>query len=140
MDNMKELNLNEMDAVTGGAGGSAHMLPDKQGFEVYKIQKGDTLGKIARRYGTTANELQKINSGTIHNVNSITTGYYIYVPASDFPSHLFPGRFAGPVFNSGQAGRKDDMIPGEERILHADSFEKDDSGVEQEKWKQSAVF
>ena len=81
MSEKKELNLNEMDAVAGGAGGSAHMLPDKQGFEVYKIQKGDTLGKIARRYGTTANELQKINSGTIHNVNSITTGYYIYVPA-----------------------------------------------------------
>ena len=54
MDNMKELNLNEINNIVGGAGGSPHPLPDKSGCIVYRIARGDTLGKIARRYGTTA--------------------------------------------------------------------------------------
>ena len=77
---IKELNLNEMKEVAGGRGGSPHMLPDKPGFKVYKIKSHDTLSKIAGRYGTTADYLKSINS-TIHNVNDITAGFYIYVPA-----------------------------------------------------------
>ena len=76
----KELNLNEMEEVAGGRGGSSHMLPEKAGFKVYKIKSHDTLSKIAGRHGTTAEHLKSINS-TIHNVNDITAGYYIYVPA-----------------------------------------------------------
>ena len=51
MDNMNELNLDEMNNIVGGAGGSPHPLPDKSGCIVYRIARGDTLGKIARRYG-----------------------------------------------------------------------------------------
>ena len=79
MDNM-ELNLEEMEEVSGGRGGSPKKLPPKSGFQVYRIQSGDTLGKIARRYGTTAQYLKSINP-TIHDINDITDGYYIYVPA-----------------------------------------------------------
>ena len=80
MENMKELNVNELENVSGGAGGSPQKLPPRPGFEVYQIKRGDRLGSIARKYGTTAEELKKINP-TIHNVNDITAGYYIYVPA-----------------------------------------------------------
>ena len=79
MDNIRELSMEEMDTVFGGAGGSPKVLPPKAGCKVYRIQSGDTLGKIARRCGTTAEQLKAINS-TIHNVNDITAGYYIYVP------------------------------------------------------------
>lgn len=80
MDTMKEMNVNEMAEVTGGTGGSPRYLPPKAGCLCYQIQRGDTLGKIARRYGTTAEYLKSINP-TIHNINDITAGYYIYVPA-----------------------------------------------------------
>ena len=80
MENMNELNLAEMAKVSGGSGGSPKPLPPREGFEVYQIKKGDTLGKIARKYGTNAEQLKQLNS-TIHNVNDITAGYYIYVPA-----------------------------------------------------------
>lgn len=77
---MNELNPNEMEQVVGGKGGSRTRLPEKAGFEVYKIQSGDTLGRIAARYGTTAGYLKEINP-TIENINFIIAGYYIYVPA-----------------------------------------------------------
>ena len=80
MDNMNELNLNEMEEVVGGRGGSPTKLPKKKGFAVYRIQSGDCLSRIARRYGTTAEYLKAINP-TITNINDITAGYYIYVPA-----------------------------------------------------------
>jgi bacteriocin-like protein len=79
MDNMKELNMNEMNNVVGGSGGSARPLPAKSGCIVYQIVRGDTLGKIARRYGTTAERIKAVNT-TIHNLNDITAGYYIYIP------------------------------------------------------------
>ena len=39
MDNMNELNLDEMNNIVGGAGGSPHPLPDKSGCIVYRIAR-----------------------------------------------------------------------------------------------------
>lgn len=75
-----ELNMNEMEAVTGGKGGSPTKLPEKKGFIVYRIQSGDCLSKIAPAFNTTTNYLMSINP-TITNKNDITAGYWIYVPA-----------------------------------------------------------
>ena len=75
-----ELNISDLEEVAGGRGGSPHMLPEKPGFKVYRIKSHDTLSKIAGRHGTTAEYLKSINS-TIHNINDITAGFYIYVPA-----------------------------------------------------------
>ena len=80
MDNMNELSMNEMNNIVGGSGGSPHPLPEKSGCIVYQIVRGDTLGKIARRYGTTAARIKAVNR-TIFNLNDITAGYYIYIPA-----------------------------------------------------------
>ena len=74
-----EMNLNEMEAVTGGKGGSPTKLPEKKGFIVYRIQSGDCLSKIAPAFNTTTNYLMAINP-TITNKNDITAGYYMYVP------------------------------------------------------------
>ena len=76
----RELTLNEMENVVGGRGGSPTRLPDQAGLIVYKIRSGDKLGTIARTYNTTAEYLKSINH-TITNINDITPGYYIYVPA-----------------------------------------------------------
>ena len=76
----KELNLNELENATGGTGGSSRPLRPTAYYDVYQIRRGDTLSKIARRYGVTAEYLKSINP-TIYNINDITAGYYIYVPA-----------------------------------------------------------
>ena len=80
MANMNELNMNELNNVVGGSGGSPRPLPAKGGCFVYQIVKGDTLGKIARKFGTTVEQIKAVNP-TIHNVNDITADYYIYIPA-----------------------------------------------------------
>ena len=82
MEDRKELSMDEMENVSGGTGGSRKPLAPTAQYDVYQIKKGDTLGAIARKYGTTAEELKRINSTTIHNINDITAGYYIYVPAT----------------------------------------------------------
>ena len=79
-ENMKELNLEAMEEVVGGRGGSPKPLPPKAGFHVYQIQSGETLIQIARRFNTTAEHLKAINP-TITNARDITAHYYIYVPA-----------------------------------------------------------
>ena len=60
-DNMRELSLEEMNTVSGGQGGSPDMLPKKEGFWVYQIQSGDCLKSIAKRFGTSTNQLMHSN-------------------------------------------------------------------------------
>ncbi len=76
----RELHPNEMDSVSGGKGGSEEELPEMPGYEVYQIQRGDTLTKIARLYGTSVENLMRINRVYIQLSCDITEGYYIYVP------------------------------------------------------------
>lgn len=74
-----ELNLNEMETVTGGKGGSPTPLAPTKEFDVYKIEYGTTLTRIANKFKTTIAYLMAINP-TITNKNDITAGYYMYVP------------------------------------------------------------
>ena len=77
---MSELNLNEMEQISGGTGGSATHLPPKGGCKEYCIQPGDTLTRIAKRFDTSIEFLMNINQGIITNRNDITDGRYMYVP------------------------------------------------------------
>lgn len=74
-----EMNLNEMEAVTGGKGGSPTPLTPTIGLDVHRIVSGETLSGIAGRYHTSVNHLMDINP-TITNKNDITAGFYMYVP------------------------------------------------------------
>jgi LysM repeat protein len=76
----KELNLNEMENVSGGTGGSKYPLPHKDCCDVYRIESGATLSRIAGRWNTTVDYLMYINEGIITNRNDITAGRYMYVP------------------------------------------------------------
>ena len=49
MDKM-ELNLNEMENITGGAAGSEAPLTPKAGCDVYRIVGNDNLTKIAKKF------------------------------------------------------------------------------------------
>ena len=77
MDN-KELNLNEMEAVSGGRGGSPTYISSSK-YDTYRIESGATLTRIANRFHTTIDYLMSINP-TITNRNDITAGYYMFVP------------------------------------------------------------
>ena len=46
----------------------------------YKVQKGDTLSGIAKRYGTTVSAIQKANSSLIKDVNKISVGWSLTIP------------------------------------------------------------
>lgn len=45
----------------------------------YTVQRGDTLSGIARKYGTTAAAIQRLNSSLIKNINIIQVGWKIRV-------------------------------------------------------------
>lgn len=83
---MKDMNVEELEDVTGGAGkkkvpagGSPTPLPPKAGYTVHKIGVKDTLIRIAEHYGTTVQAIMNCNP-SIKDKNLIRTGFYIYVP------------------------------------------------------------
>lgn len=82
MDGMKELNLNELEEVTGGKdnGGYTRRPAPKAGCDIYQIVKGDNLTRIAKRFNTTVSYLMAINP-ELTNANFIVEKHYIYVPA-----------------------------------------------------------
>lgn len=71
MDDQNILNDNELEQVNGGA----YVGP----CFVYTIQKGDTLSRIALRYGTTVQVLAELNH--IANKNQLYVGHKLLVPA-----------------------------------------------------------
>ena len=64
MNEMKNRMDTEMENVTGGAA---------NGALYYRIAAGDTLGDIAKKYGTTVQKLQALNP-QIKNPNLIYAG------------------------------------------------------------------
>lgn len=64
MNEMKNMMDTEMENVTGGAA---------NGTLYYRIAAGDTLGDIAKKYGTTVNKLLALNPH-IKNANLIYAG------------------------------------------------------------------
>lgn len=46
----------------------------------YTVKKGDTLSKIAERYGVTVSAIQKANSSLIKNVNKLSIGWVLNIP------------------------------------------------------------
>ena len=78
MDKM-ELNVNELENVVGGLGGSPTKLPHKAGYIVYHIVKGDNLTRIAKAHGTTVKKILAANP-TIKDKNDITADFWIYIP------------------------------------------------------------
>ena len=81
MDNMKELNMNEMETVSGGvvAGGMKDKPAARNGYIIHKITATDTVWALSRHYGCTMDDIVKANP-TIQDKSLIRTGYYLYIP------------------------------------------------------------
>lgn len=70
-------------ASTGGAAPAAGATgggETRSATSTYTVQAGDTLGKIAQRFGTTVAELQRLNN--ITNPDVLTLGQKLVVPGS----------------------------------------------------------
>ena len=67
-EEMKEVNLEEMEATAGGAGKKK---------TVYTVVRGDNLSKIAKRYGVTVKQLVEWNN--IADPNLIFPGQKIVI-------------------------------------------------------------
>ena len=82
MSEMNELDLNTMEQASGGKneGGYEKRPPEKAGCFIYKIERNDTLSKLAGRYHTTVDKIMRVNP-ELKNRNFIVTGCYIYIPA-----------------------------------------------------------
>ena len=78
MADINELNLDEMENVSGGRGGSKTILPAQPGLSVYQIVKGDNLTRIASAHRCTITELLKWNP-KITNKNVIYAGDFLYI-------------------------------------------------------------
>ncbi len=69
-----ELSVEELDKIGGGY----KRPPEKAGFIIYKIQKGDTLTRIAEKHDCTVNDLLRWNP-KITDKNKIYAGDYLYI-------------------------------------------------------------
>lgn len=61
----------------------------------YKVRKGDTLGKIARRYGTSISALQRANR--LASANRIRIGQVLLIPPSASGSRVAAASSSGPT-------------------------------------------
>jgi LysM repeat protein len=66
-------------AATSGGGGTTSSGGGTTSSGTYKIVRGDTLSAIAKRYGTTVNQLMQLNP-QIKDPNKIYTGNTLTVP------------------------------------------------------------
>ena len=74
MTESMELNMEALNDVNGGYKKPA----EKAGCIIYQIKRGDTLGRIAKTYKTTVQELMLLNP-KIKNRNLIYAGDYLYI-------------------------------------------------------------
>ena len=79
MDNMKEMNIEELENVTGG---KQHFSPekDRKGFIQHKVTATDTLIRIANKYGISDwRKIREWNPHINHETNMIRTGEYLWI-------------------------------------------------------------
>ena len=91
MGNIKGINGNvdrdkfTKDIFINGNTASGDVIPEipepESSYKTITILRGDTLSKIAKEYGTTVNELARINN--IQNINLIYAGKTLRVPISN---------------------------------------------------------
>ena len=72
-----ELNMDELDKAAGGASRYAP-LANKAGYIIYKVRKGDSLGKIAIAFHCTVPDLMRWNP-KITDKSRIYANEYLYI-------------------------------------------------------------
>ena len=80
MENVRELDLNEMEQVSGGKSyGTERRLPCKKGCMVYCVREGDTILNLIRIYRLDRKQFMKENPDMRIN-DTLIPGSYIYIP------------------------------------------------------------
>ena len=76
---MTELKNESVNEVTGGVvlDGDRYVGP----CFTYEVVEGDTLNKLARRFGTTADIIYNLNRNRIKDKNLICVGWKLLIPA-----------------------------------------------------------
>ena len=74
-----ELSMDELDQAAGGAS-RYNRLAEKAGFIIYKVQKGDTLTKIAHTHRCTVADIMRWNP-KITDKSRIYANEYLYIRA-----------------------------------------------------------
>lgn len=83
MENINELTLDELAAVSGGRNEKGWEYEPKQipsGCTTYRIRPHDTMKQIAEDHGTDTAGLLKLNKN-IKNPSAIVAGFWLIVPA-----------------------------------------------------------
>ena len=110
-------------------------------MDSYTVQKGDTLGAIAKRLGLTVAELVRLNRDKIKDPNKIREGWTLKL--RDAPPPSPPKQSGGPIkgkggrgyiLNYAEAGQPDEKI---EKINPTSKFGRPASAVLKEKeWRE----
>lgn len=82
MNDNRELNMDEMSAVSGGKHERGLEYQPRKlpaGCEAYRIKRGDTLHDIAAARGTTSAKLMSLNKNLVDG-NNIVAGFWLIVP------------------------------------------------------------
>ncbi len=83
MDGIRELSMEEIAEVSGGRHEQGLEYEPKRipaGCVAYKIQRGDTLRKLADARGITTADIMKLNQN-IKNPSYIVQGFWLILPA-----------------------------------------------------------
>ena len=79
---MKELTMNEMNAVSGGivaAGGVKNKPRVRHGYIRHRITANDTVWGLSRHYHCSIDSILRANP-TIKDARLIRTNYWLYIP------------------------------------------------------------
>ena len=79
-------------------------------FQRHKVAKGETLGRIAQKYGVTVQELQDVNR--IRNANRIYVGMELVVPVQGMPTG------ASVTLASSAGGNSSASAPRSTKVTH----------------------
>jgi len=84
-ENMKELNVEALEEVSGGKntdpyGGYPKRPKDRAGYMIYQIKSNDNLTRIAAQHFTTVAAIMAANRDVLPNANRIRAGFFIYIP------------------------------------------------------------
>ena len=75
-NNVVRIAEEDLDAVAGGKRYKDGVLGP---IFHYTIQRGDTLGELAKKYHTTVNTLMSLNTDTIKDKNKIYAGHKMWI-------------------------------------------------------------
>ena len=90
MNSYRNTNLNIMDEIQTNGEREA----EDYSIIMYIVKKGDTLWKIAKRFGSTIDDIAKTNG--IEDENKIYPGQKIYIPRYVRPTNNVP---SSPMIN-----------------------------------------